>query len=144
MDTCEVPLKPGEVAGVTVDPYADPCQLVDIHSATVPFHNYRQIHIGEVGFFRGYTAKSRTDNPQCPPLWQDCQHYWDAMWILGYEAGHPEERSAAAPVTGFLTNEFTVIGQGADWKSIGLKILFAIGGALIPAIPAILKVFGIA
>ena len=75
-------------AGYNFDPYRDPCQLVDLHAPTIPFHNYRQIHISEIAFWEGFHAAKVSDIPACPPLWQDVQHYWDMVSIGGYIAYH--------------------------------------------------------
>jgi hypothetical protein len=141
------PNDPKGEAGYTWDPYRDACQLVDIHSPQIPFHNYRQIHIGEVAFFKGQTAPSIDKIPQCPPLWQDCEHYWAMSSLAGYYAGHPDERPTLAPLTGFLKNEFTVGGK-VDWKSTILKVLVGLAGIaaspeIVKLLPVILKAAGV-
>lgn len=84
-DTKEVPPNdPNARAGYTFDPYSDPCQLNDIHAANIPFHNYRQIHVSEVAWGEGIKAVSLTKLPECPPMWQDVQHYWVAASFAGY------------------------------------------------------------
>jgi hypothetical protein len=84
-DSCEVPqTDPRAMAGYTFDPYADQCQLGDIHNPNFPFHNYRQIHISEVAFWEGFRAPTPKDIPECPPKWQDCKHYWAIVSLAGY------------------------------------------------------------
>ena len=86
VDQAEVPQNdPNARAGYTFDPYSDGCQLADIHSANIPFHNYRQIHVSEVAFDTGFSATTMAD-AKCPPLWQDVGHYWAAASIAGYLA----------------------------------------------------------
>lgn len=85
-------------AGYTFDPYAEPGQLVDIHSPTIPFHNYRQIHVSEVAWFAGITAESIKEIPQCPPKWTDVAHYWGPVALAGwvfYEYGLNSKSSLA-------------------------------------------------
>lgn len=141
-DAQEVPHTTGK-AGYDWDPYSDACQLGDIHSPLIPFHNYRQIHVGEVAFFDGANAKTRADLKPCPPLWTDVAHYWGVMQDLGYESTHPDEKGPLTSTAAFLKNEFTVMaGTGAkpDWASIALKVIIAILGAI--SIPDLLKIIG--
>ena len=85
-DTCEKPYPDGQADPLTgpVDPYADPSQSVDIHSPLIPFHNYRQIHVGEVAWGLGVTSKSWADIPRCPKKWGDIAHYYYPCAALGY------------------------------------------------------------
>ncbi len=88
---------PNSVAGYTFDPFKDPCQLVDIHRPSIPFHNYRQIHIAEIAWVEGMEAPSIKQIPECPPFWSDCTHYWKTVAIAGflfYEYGFSSKSSA--------------------------------------------------
>jgi len=126
-DAAEVPpTDPNAKAGYTFDPYKDPCQLVDIHSPTIPFHNYRQIHVSENAWFAGITAQSIKEIPQCPPLWQDVGHYWKTVALAGwmfYEYGLNSKGSFAVRIA-------EVVGSVAGWNVLTKTVLPMIGVSL--------------
>jgi hypothetical protein len=130
-DTCEVPLKEGEIAGVNVDPYADPCQRVDIHSALIPFHNYRQIHISEIALYNGIEAPSIKELPPCPTMWCDVQHYWVVVEVFGYLFAEFFVRKG--PLTD-ATGSINFKNIGINWWSLLIKVASA------PVVLAVAKV----
>ena len=143
-DTCEVPnTDPNKRAGYEFDPYADPCQRVDIHSPLIPFHNYRQIHVGEIGFFNGFRAKTLADIVPCPPLWQDVAHYYDTMSELGYEASHPEIRPKTTTITASLKYVFTTIEGEVDWKVVATQAVAFIAGLSPVWLPIVKSMLGV-
>jgi hypothetical protein len=78
-----------DVAGFDYDPYgqsdAAGCnQYDDIHSSSIPFHNFRQIHVTIDAIFKGYN--STRPLPDVPPLWGDVKHYWNFGVLVGYGA----------------------------------------------------------
>ena len=115
-------LDPSKLAGYTFDPYADPSQLVDIHSPNIPFHDYRQIHIGEVAFEAGFAAVTMAD-AKCPPLWQDSGHYWAACALAGYLT------SEFLTKEGALNKVVTILGAGGLF--VVLKPILATYGIII-------------
>jgi len=133
VDTQEVPHATG-TAGYDWDPYSDPCQLEDIHSAAIPFHNYRQIHVSEVAFDEGFRATSPKDIPACPPKWGDVGHYWAAASIAGWLAAEFFTRSTSTGKLG-----------GINWGSIALKVATGLGsvGVLELVKNTMLPAFGI-
>jgi hypothetical protein len=142
VDPKEVPQNdPTKRAGYDYDPYSAPCQLADIHSANIPFHDYRQIHVSEVAFYAGFRAKTAADLPVCPPLWQDVQHYWDASALAGFELATNQNT-----VTAWFKSEFTLPSGAPDLKSIALKGgIGVVGGGILwqYIVPAILHLIGI-
>jgi hypothetical protein len=115
-DACEVPHATGR-AGYDWDPYADPCQLGDIHNPKIPFHNYRQIHVSEVALGEGFRATSIKEIPRCPPLWQDLQHYWVIVSLAGYlmfEFGTKDS---------LIIKVVTVLGSAAGFELLKKTIL---------------------
>lgn len=82
-DAAAVPHTTGK-NGYDWDAYSDPCQLVDIHTPLIPFHNYRQIHVSENAWFAGITAASIKEIPPCPPKWTDVAHYWNSVSLSGW------------------------------------------------------------
>jgi len=118
VDQAEVPQNdPNGKAGYTFDPYSDPCQLSDIHSANIPFHNYRQIHVSEIAFGEGFRATSVKAIPPCPPLWQDVGHYWTAVSLAGYltfEFGTKDS---------LIIKAITVIGSAAGFEVLKNTVL---------------------
>lgn len=62
-----------------------------------PFHNYRQIHVGEIALTSGWNAPPRDGTwsklafpqiPECPSMWKDVSHYWNfgaTVGIILYE-----------------------------------------------------------
>jgi len=76
-----------DVAGYDYDPYGVSDaggfnQYTDIHNPSIPFHNYRQIHVTLDAAFKGYN--STRPLPTVPPLWGDVQHYWNFGIFVGY------------------------------------------------------------
>jgi len=82
------PQKPTDVEGVDFDPYASADQVADIWRPTIPFHNYRKIHIFMNGIFAGLKCTAYENLPVCPILWQTADggsHYWDGGVVAAYE-----------------------------------------------------------
>jgi hypothetical protein len=78
-----------DVAGVDYDPYGQSDaggsnQYDDIHKPSIPFHNFRQIHVTIDAVFKGYN--STRPLPAVPPLWGDVTHYWNFGVLVGYGA----------------------------------------------------------
>lgn len=78
-----------DVAGYDYDPYGQSDaygynQYKDIHAPSIPFHNYRQIHVTINALFKGYN--SMRPLPDVPPLWGDVKHYWNFGVLVGYVA----------------------------------------------------------
>jgi hypothetical protein len=121
-DRAEVPQSdPHAKAGYTFDPYSDPCQLADIHSPNIPFHNYRQIHVSEIAYGAGFRATSVKEIPECPPLWQDVGHYWNAAALAGYFTFEFGTKDSLVIKAG------TVIGSAGLFELVKHYVLPALG-----------------
>jgi len=114
--------------GYTIDPFSGPEYLVDVHDARIPYHNKRQQEISHIAREEGAAAKSPSEIPNCPPMFQDVQHYWDTSAIAGFESTHS---SRLIKIKAFLLNEFMTRAGSVDWWSTALKVGMAFGGALI-------------
>lgn len=80
------PVNSTDVIGEDYDPYdidySGYDQHTDVWNAWIPFHNYRQRHVAQHAFFRGYG--STLPLPRCPKLWGDVSHYWDSICFFGW------------------------------------------------------------
>jgi hypothetical protein len=80
----DAPTKATDRPGYEFDPYGAQNQFDDIHAPTIPFHNYRQIHVSQNAWWAGMRATSIKEIPDCPPLWGDVPHYWKTVSLAGY------------------------------------------------------------
>jgi hypothetical protein len=120
-DSAEIPHATG-VNGEDWDAFSDPCQLVDIHTPLIPFHNYRQIHVSEIAFVEGVESPSIKEIPKCRKKWTDVEHYWMIVALAGYIFAEFFTRKGEIRDAGGNMNLKAI---GVNWWSIAIKVASA-------------------